>query len=127
MMTFVSPDEATTDSVVHISTLSDTSHLPTNASLAEKKVSQCMICDMEESVLWHVMKGDYTYYKTKIRHPMAVQLGNFARNLLPRLSARSNQCILPAIYQNSDNDTSALSDPHLGTDNESAVTAEIVT
>eukprot|EP00957_Ditylum_brightwellii_P065398 4961146-Ditylum_brightwellii.AAC.1 len=56
-----------------------------------------------------------------------MQLGNFARNPLPRLSARSNQYTLPARYQNSENDSSALSDPHVGTDNESAVTVEIVT
>eukprot|EP00957_Ditylum_brightwellii_P034778 2636009-Ditylum_brightwellii.AAC.1 len=58
---------------------------------------------------------------------MAVQLGNFARNQLPRLSATSNQGTLPAIYQNSDNDSSTISDPHVGTNNESVITAEIVT
>eukprot|EP00957_Ditylum_brightwellii_P023575 1779451-Ditylum_brightwellii.AAC.1 len=62
-------------------------------------------------------------------HPLAVQLGNFARNQLPRLGARSNQGTFPASYQNSDSEdyTSTLSDPHVGTDNESAATAEIVT
>eukprot|EP00957_Ditylum_brightwellii_P026212 1982289-Ditylum_brightwellii.AAC.1 len=58
MMTFVSPDEATTTSVLCTSTLSDTSHLPTHVSLAGKKTSQCMIYSMEESVLWHVHKGN---------------------------------------------------------------------
>eukprot|EP00957_Ditylum_brightwellii_P067455 5120239-Ditylum_brightwellii.AAC.1 len=41
MMTFVSPDEATTASVLHTSTLSDTSHLPIHAFLAGKKMPQC--------------------------------------------------------------------------------------
>eukprot|EP00957_Ditylum_brightwellii_P012043 909730-Ditylum_brightwellii.AAC.1 len=58
MMTFVSPDEATTASVLHTSTLSDTLHLPTHASLTGKKTPQCMICSMEKSVLWRVHKGD---------------------------------------------------------------------
>ena len=58
MMTFVSPDEATTASLLHTSTLSDTSHLPTHASLAGKKTLHCMICSMEESVLWCVHKGN---------------------------------------------------------------------
>eukprot|EP00957_Ditylum_brightwellii_P210638 15365207-Ditylum_brightwellii.AAC.2 len=62
-----------------------------------------------------------------IMHPVAVQLGNFARNQISRHSARSNQGILPARYQNNDNDSSNLLDLHVGTDNESAVTAEIVT
>eukprot|EP00957_Ditylum_brightwellii_P084732 6442780-Ditylum_brightwellii.AAC.1 len=70
------------------------------------------------------MKGDHTYYKTKITHPVVVQLGNFVRNQLPRLSARNNQGKLPERYQNSDDDSSNLSDLHLGTDNESAVTSE---
>eukprot|EP00957_Ditylum_brightwellii_P089958 6850635-Ditylum_brightwellii.AAC.1 len=73
------------------------------------------------------MQGDHTYYKTKIMQQVAVQLGNFAKNQLQRLSARSNQGTLPARYQNSDNDLSTLSDPHVGTDNEAAVTAEINT
>eukprot|EP00957_Ditylum_brightwellii_P060135 4566705-Ditylum_brightwellii.AAC.1 len=57
MMIFVSPDEATAASVVCTSTLSDTSHLPTHASLAGKKVPQFMICNMEESILQYVCKG----------------------------------------------------------------------
>eukprot|EP00957_Ditylum_brightwellii_P130186 9930082-Ditylum_brightwellii.AAC.1 len=75
------------------------------------------------------MQGDHSYCKTKITHPLAVQLGNFARNQLPKLSVSSNQVTLPAIYQNKNNedDTSTLSDPYVGSDNESTVTTEIVT
>eukprot|EP00957_Ditylum_brightwellii_P145890 11109254-Ditylum_brightwellii.AAC.1 len=58
MMTFISPDEATTVSVLCTSTLSDTPHLPTHATFARKKIPQCMICSMEESVLWCVYKGN---------------------------------------------------------------------
>eukprot|EP00957_Ditylum_brightwellii_P154419 11750781-Ditylum_brightwellii.AAC.1 len=80
-----------------------------------------------DGLFFEVMQGDHTYYKTKITHPVAVQLGNFAISQLSRLSARSNQCTLPARYQNSDNDSAILSDPNLCADDESALATPIVT
>eukprot|EP00957_Ditylum_brightwellii_P063131 4791983-Ditylum_brightwellii.AAC.1 len=53
-----------------------------------------------DGLFFEDMRSDHTYCKTKITHPLAVQLGNFARNQLPRLSARSNQDALHARHQN---------------------------
>eukprot|EP00957_Ditylum_brightwellii_P207578 15353592-Ditylum_brightwellii.AAC.2 len=49
-----------------------------------------------DGLFLEVMQGDHTYYKTNITHPVAVQLGNFAKKQPQRLSARSNQGTLPA-------------------------------
>eukprot|EP00957_Ditylum_brightwellii_P180921 13783791-Ditylum_brightwellii.AAC.1 len=92
VMTFVSPDEATTASVVHTSTLSDTSHVPTHASLTGKKVPLCMICSMEESVLWCACKENTSGRKYARRTNTSLYAVHQIAKSLYILSIHLDQC-----------------------------------
>eukprot|EP00957_Ditylum_brightwellii_P123307 9401881-Ditylum_brightwellii.AAC.1 len=60
-------------------------HVPAFMNMSCLETAHSSRCD---GLFFEATQGDQTYYKTKITHPVAVQLGNFARNQLPRLSAR---------------------------------------
>eukprot|EP00957_Ditylum_brightwellii_P075103 5706657-Ditylum_brightwellii.AAC.1 len=57
-MPFVSPDKAINASL-NTSKMDNKSHIPIYTSIAVNKVPQCMNYSMEESVLWHICKGNF--------------------------------------------------------------------